>query len=212
MADPISYYVEILKTNKKGKAILGYVPSQDNIEELDIAATKRHMRVIGERFADSINDNIRIYKPSSNKSAYFVFKGNVENPLSPMQDGSIASVNFGLLTRCIRSKSARFFPSVIPLRISFMHGGNLSSGTLSSYSIIFFSSTFPLFFSDSFLCHQSHASITNCEASPIFTFSLSRNFTPVTLVSSGFALTVSKLSKSFSLIGRLTSQVFSFRE
>ncbi|SRR3989338_1531762 len=99
MADPISYYVEILNTNKKGKVILGYVPSQDNIEELDIAATKRHMRVIGERFADSINDNIRIYKPSSNKSAYFVFKGNVENPLSPMQDGSIASVNFGLLTR-----------------------------------------------------------------------------------------------------------------
>src|SRR3989344_4189584 len=90
-----------------------------------------------------------------------------------------------------------------------MHGGNLSSGTLSSYSIIFFSSTFPPLFSDSFLCHQSHASITNGEASPIVTFSLSRNFTHVTLVSSGFALTVSKLSKSFSLIGRLTSQVFS---
>ena len=94
MEKPIKHYTEVYSaTNKAGRIVTGYALSDS--AEADISKVRSHIRDISE--IHSGGSILRIYKPSSSKATYFVFEGNVENPLSPIQETfPIAIVNYGL--------------------------------------------------------------------------------------------------------------------
>jgi hypothetical protein len=94
MEKPIKYYIEILSMSHRGRIISGYTLLDST--EADIIKARRHISCVGERHPKG-DLPLRIYRPESRKATYFVFEGDVENPLSPIQETFPASiVNYGL--------------------------------------------------------------------------------------------------------------------